>query len=70
MSTVVAMEAGVHGVIVVQHVMVVPNIALDHMIVASRMTLKLFSVGPLVFTLHGPTGLHVPYVMASKMNSF
>jgi len=70
MSTVVAMEAGVHGVIVVQHVMVVPNIALDHMIVANPMTLKLFSVAQLVFTLHGPTGRHAPYVMALKMNSF
>ena len=70
MFTVVATEAGVPGVNALQHVMVVPNIAHDHMIADNLMILKLFSVAPLVFTLAGPNGHHVLYVMVSKMNSF
>ena len=70
MSTVEATEPGVPGVNALQHVTVVPNIALDHMIADNLMILKLCSVAPLVFTLPGPIGQHALYVMALKMNSF
>ena len=70
MSTVVAMVTGVPGVNALQHVTVVQNIALDHMIADSLMILKLCSVAPLVFTLHGLTGQHALFAMALKMNSF